>query len=68
MKIKVSSKRQTVCGTIIADPVVTVGGKSIVADQHIPGDLARLVPARWGNAPASAWAPFVARAIAMGRL
>lgn len=55
-------------GARVAEPVVRYQGKALQVTPDLPGNLSRLVPACWGNAPAEAWRPFVVLAVAMGRL
>lgn len=55
-------------GARVAIPVVHHCGKSLPCDGNLPVSLTRLIPPAWGNAQASAWQPFVDRAIVLGRL
>ncbi len=64
--IETSTKR--LAGARVADPVIRMGRKTLRLDANAPGDLMRLVPYGWGNAPHEAWHPLVVRAIAKGVL
>lgn len=73
-QIKVTAKAEAIGRNVVEVPVVRLDGpkdigKRLVADPAtLPGNLSRLIPARWGNAKPADWEPFVRLAIAMGKL
>jgi len=66
--IKITRKQLKLGAVTVVDPVVHYQGRKIVCDGHLPGNLSRLVPQPWGNAPPEEWRPFVTLAVAMGVL
>lgn len=68
MRYTVTARYKRLAGARVADPEITLDGKTLRLDANAPGDLMRLVPPGWGNAPLSAWRPLVERAIAKGFL
>jgi len=67
-KINVTPLWHRQAGARVAVPVVEYQGAKLICDGNLPGDMARLIPAGWGNADAEAWRPFVDRAIVRGYL
>lgn len=68
MNYTIESSIKRLAGVRVADPVIRMGRKTLRLDANAPGDLMRLVPHGWGNAPHEAWRPLVERAILRGVL
>ena len=68
MTYTIETRTKRLAGARVADPVVRMGRKTLCLDANAPGDLMRLVPRGWGNAPHEAWRPLVERAIMKGAL
>jgi acetyltransferase-like isoleucine patch superfamily enzyme len=66
MKVRITENVHVLAGARVVDPVVHVGNLSVVADGNLPNSVARLIPARWGNATLDDWKPFIEAAKAKG--
>lgn len=63
---KIKVRRRMIGDTPVCDPVMRAHGVEVVCDEHLRGDLARLVPDGWGNAKPAQWHPFYCKCVALG--
>jgi hypothetical protein len=68
MNYRVTQKTYRIGNSKVTIPIIVMGEKHLLVDRGLPASLTRLIPHAWGNAPSTAWKPFVDEAIRTGRL